>query len=117
MGHPGDAGVTEPAPRFRPGDLVRVDDRTVLGHCRTPWYLRGKTGVIVSVQGCFRDPEKLAYHRPGLPRQVLYKVRFRQTDLWSGYHGDTQDQLEADIYEHWLTKAEGEARSDRHAAA
>lgn len=109
--------MTTPAPRFRPGDPVRVNDRLALGHCRTPWYLRGKTGVIASVQGSFHDPEKLAYHKPGLPRQVLYKVRFRQSDLWSGYTGPYQDQLEADIYEHWLIGADAEARSDSHAAA
>lgn len=73
--------------------------------------------MIVSIQGSFRDPEKLAYHKPGLPGRVLYKVRFRQTDLWNGYRGRPQDQLEADIYEHWLARAEGEARSDSHAAA
>lgn len=109
--------MTDSAPRFRPGDLVRVDDRTVLGHCRTPYFLRGQTGVIAGIQGAFRNPEKLAYHKPGLPLQVLYKVRFRQTDLWSGYRGHPQDQLEADIYEHWLTKVEAEAESDNHAAA
>ena len=49
-----------------------------LGHCRTPWYLRGKTGVVAAVHGTFRDPEQLAYHKPGLPAQVLYKVRFKQ---------------------------------------
>jgi nitrile hydratase len=91
-----------PAGRFGPGDAVRVADREVAGHCRTPWYLRGKTGVIASVHGTFRDPESLAYHKPGLPAQVLYKVRFRQHDLWHSYDGPPSDQLEADIFEHWL---------------
>lgn len=109
--------MTEPISRFRPGDLVRVDDRMTLGHCRTPYFLRGKIGLVVGVQGAFHDPEKLAYHKPGLPRRVLYKVRFRQSDLWDRYPGHPQDQLEADIYEHWLTSADGEARSDSHAAA
>lgn len=89
----------------------------VLGHCRTPFFLRGKTGLIAGVQGSFRDPEKLAYHKPGLPERVLYKVRFRQADLWSDYGGSPRDQLEADLYEHWLMRLEGEARSDSHAAA
>jgi nitrile hydratase len=97
----GEAVHTEP--RFRPGDKVRVDDRPALGHCRTPWYLRGKTGVVTEVQGAFRDPERLAYHRPGLPAQVLYKVRFAQTEIWAEYPGPSSDQLEADIYEPWLT--------------
>ena len=104
------------AAQFQPGDVVRVDDRLTLGHCRTPYFLRGKTGVIVSAQGVFRDPEKLAYHKPGLPAQVLYKVRFRQKDLWPDYRGRPHDQLEADIYERWLVKVEGERRTGSHAA-
>jgi nitrile hydratase len=87
---------------FAPGDKVRVASRPVVGHCRTPWYLRGKPGVIAEVQGAFRNPELLAYHLPGLPNRTLYKVRFRQSDIWSRYSGPAQDNLEADIYEHWL---------------
>jgi len=94
-----------PAARFARGDRVRVAARPVLGHCRTPWYLRGKTGVVAAVHGRFRDPELLAYHKPGLPVRVLYKVRFQQGDLWQGYLGPAGDQLEADIYEHWLEPA------------
>ena len=94
-----------PAARFAPGDRVRVAQRPVLGHCRTPWYLRGKTGVIAWVHGKYRDPERLAYHQPGLPAQVLYKVRFKQRDVWRHYSGRPEDVLEADIYEHWLEPA------------
>ena len=88
--------------RFAPGDKVRVADRDALGHCRTPWYLRGKTGVIASIHGTFRDPERLAYHQPGLPAQVLYKVRFKQSEVWGRYDGPAGDKLEADIFEYWL---------------
>ena len=94
-----------PAARFAPRDLVRVADRPVLGHCRTPWYLRGKVGVIASIHGKYRDPERLAYHQPGLPAQVLYKVRFKQAEVWDRYEGPQEDQLEADIYENWLEPA------------
>jgi nitrile hydratase subunit beta len=97
------------APKFQPGDVVSVDARASLGHCRTPWYLRGKTGTIAEVQGQFRDPERLAYHAPGLPAQVLYKVRFRQAELWPTYRGSMTDQLEADIYEPWLLPANAPA--------
>ena len=100
---------TRPLPRgnkvksgFAPGDRVRVASRPVLGHCRTPWYLRGKPGEVAVVLGRFRNPELLAYHKPGLPALALYKVRFRQRDLWSRYAGAADDHLEADIYEHWL---------------
>ena len=36
-------------PIFRPGDRVRVSDRTPIGHYRVPIYLRGKTGSIEAV--------------------------------------------------------------------
>ena len=88
--------------RFEPGEPVRVADREVLGHCRTPTYLRGKRGVIASIHGSFRNPEALAYNKPGLPAQVLYKVRFKQGDVWGRYAGPAGDHLEADIFEHWL---------------
>jgi nitrile hydratase len=92
------------ATAFAPGERVRVAARPVLGHCRTPWYLRGKAGVVAAVQGTFRNPELLAYHKPGLPAQVLYKVRFEQAELWDHYAGPGSDHLEADIYEHWLER-------------
>jgi len=93
------------APRFAPGDRVDVQGRPVLGHCRTPWYVRGKQGVVVAVYGRFRDPERLAYHFPGLPAQVLYKVRFAQHEVWPNYAGAAKDHIEIDIYEHWLEPA------------
>jgi hypothetical protein len=88
--------------RFAPGHKVRVASRPAVGHCRTPWYLRGKRGVVAEIHGTFRNPEQLAYHKPGLPGQVLYKVRFAQAEIWGRYAGPPGDHLEADIYEHWL---------------
>ena len=91
-----------PQTRFAPGDQVRVAERAALGHCRTPFYLRGRSGTVASIQGTFRNPEALAYHKPGLPALTLYKVRFRQSELWARYAGPACDQLEVDIFEHWL---------------
>jgi hypothetical protein len=34
---------------FRPGDKVRLKDRTPIGHYRVPTYLRRKTGVMEAV--------------------------------------------------------------------
>jgi nitrile hydratase len=96
--------------RFKPGDRVLIDDRSAVGHCRTPRYLRGHIGEVTEIQGAFRDPELLAYHRPGLPARVLYKVRFQQHDLWPAYAGPPTDRLEADIYEHWLRPVPTERR-------
>ncbi len=97
---------TAAPPRFKVGDRVRIDNRAVLGHCRTPSFVRGHTGTITEIHGAYRDPERLAYHRPGLPALVLYKVRFRQTDLWPDYSGSPGDRLELDVYDSWLTTAD-----------
>jgi len=88
--------------RFAPGQRVRIADRPAVGHCRTPFYLRGKIGTVAGLHGVFKNPELLAYHKPGLPALPLYKVRFRQADIWGRYAGPAGDHLEADIYEHWL---------------
>ena len=96
---------------FAEGTLVRVLDHTIFGHCRTPLYLKGKVGEVVSHTGVWRNPETLAYHKPGLPLRRLYRVRFRQADLWNGYP-NSGDTLEADIYEHWLAPVERATAGD-----
>lgn len=99
-----------PKPRFKKGDAVIINNSKPIGHCRTPWYLRGKPGIVTEVQGAFHDPARLAYHKPGWPAQVLYKVRFLQTEIWPSYSGPETDHLEADIYETWLTPLTKERR-------
>jgi Nitrile hydratase beta subunit, C-terminal len=93
------------SPAFAQGQQVKVQSRLNIGHCRTPFYLRGRAGIVVEVTGRFRDPELLAYHKPGLPLRYLYRVRFNQSDLWEAYSGCAIDCLEADIFEHWLEPA------------
>ena len=79
-------------------------------HCRTPFYLRGAVGEIAEVRGCFRDPSLLAFHKPGLPMRVLYRVRFKQKDVWPEYSGGPNDTVVADIFEHWLDPIDGEKK-------
>ncbi len=93
--------------RFAPGDAVRVREMEREGHVRTPEYTKGKVGWISEVLGAFPDPESLAYGGDGLPEKPLYKVGFRQTELWDDYGGSPQDVLFIDIYEHWLEPTEG----------
>jgi nitrile hydratase len=96
-----------PAPghRFNVGDLVVVLRRFPPGHRRTPYYIRGKSGVIERICGAFPNPEELAYGFDGEPKKVLYRVRFRQQDVWTDYRGPAQDTIELEIYEHWLAPA------------
>lgn len=91
-----------PDPNLTQGTRVRVRIGYPTTHCRTPFFLRGATGVVESFVGVFHDPEKLAYHKPGLPGRALYRVRFDHR----GPDGvPTGDEVVADIYEHWLEVA------------
>lgn len=75
------------------------------GHVRTPFYARGRCGVVERVCGSFANPEELAYGRTGLPARPLYRVRFAQRELWPDYPGPACDTVDIEIYEHWLEPA------------
>ena len=91
--------------RFVPGDSVAVTDIRPPGHIRTPTYIRGKTGVVERICGAFANPEELAFGRDGLPLRPLYRIRFRQTELWPDYAGRAEDTVDVEVYEHWLEPA------------
>lgn len=98
--------MSAPSAAFQVGQRVRVRASHPPGHVRTPYYVRGHAGVIDAVAGAYADPEELAYGRDGRPERPLYRVRFRQTDLWPEYAGTADDTTVVDIYEHWLEPAE-----------
>ncbi|MGE5791632.1 MAG: SH3-like domain-containing protein [Bacteroidota bacterium] len=98
-------GADAATARFRAGDRVRVRAAYPPGHIRTPYYCRGHVGVIERLCGAFANPEELAYNRPGLPAQPLYRVRFKQTELWPDYREDPADVVEIELYQHWLEEA------------
>src|SRR5215218_11391027 len=99
----GSSNVTDTvAPSFHVGDKVTVRAAYPIGHVRTPYYVRGKHGIIERLCGIFANAEELAYARPGLPKQPLYRVRFRQRDIWTDYSGSSADVIEVEIYQHWL---------------
>jgi nitrile hydratase len=91
--------------RFVAGDRVAVRVAYPIGHVRTPYYIRGKHGVIERFCGSYGNPEELAYARSGLPKQPLYRVRFLQSEVWPDYHGHGQDTIDIEIYQHWLEPA------------
>ena len=90
---------------FSVGDQVEICQSAPPGHRRTPAYIRGKRGVIERVCGSFRNPEELAYGFDGLPMKVLYRVAFKQVDVWLEYSGSDEDTIELEIYEHWLKRS------------
>jgi len=94
-----------PQARFKPGEKVKVMKAYPPGHVRTPYYIRGCVGEIERLCGSFPNPEELAQMRDGLPPQPLYRVRFRQREVWPDYRGNPADVLEVEIFQHWLEKA------------
>jgi nitrile hydratase len=94
------------AARFAPGSrvMVRNDWPHLRGpaHIRTPWYLRGRTGVVERVLGTFANPEDLAFSRPA-ERRVLYHVLFSQPPLFQ--EGKPGDEVLVEIFDHWLEAA------------
>lgn len=90
--------------KFRPGDPVAVREAFPPGHVRTPYFIRGHDGVVTQLVGRFPNPEELAYGRDGEPDVPLYRVQFKQAELWSDYEGAKTDTVVVDIYEHWLER-------------
>ncbi len=93
------------APRFNVGQRVRIADRTPPVHHRVPAYAKGQTGVIERVCRLHGEPEKFI-GGDGKPAQRLYRVRISQNDLWQDYAGTEGDDLDIEIFEHWLESAE-----------
>ncbi|HXJ08295.1 MAG TPA: SH3-like domain-containing protein [Burkholderiales bacterium] len=91
--------------KFKVGERVKVMQAFPLGHVRTPYYIRGCSGEVERVCGSFPNPEELAQMRDGLPAIPLYRVRFRQAEVWPDYRGAAKDVVEIEIYQHWLEKA------------
>ena len=89
--------------RLRKGEAVRVANRVPIGHMRTPWYVRGLTGVVERHCGDFPNPELAAYHRKDSPKVPLYRVHFRMSGIWRSPEapGDT---LEVEIFGNWLER-------------
>ncbi|MFV0473232.1 MAG: SH3-like domain-containing protein [Pikeienuella sp.] len=88
------------------GEKVRLATYAPPGHVRTPWYLRGKTGVIERDLGDTGDPEALAYGRMDAPQVRLYRVRFTMEEIWGGAAERPADRLDAEIFANWLEPAD-----------
>ena len=91
--------------RFSVGQRVRIADRTPPVHHRVPAYAKGHVGVVERVCGLHGMPEKFV-RGDGQPAQRIYRVQIPQNALWQDYRGAERDNLEIEIFEHWLELAE-----------
>lgn len=94
---PGDDGA---APRYSPGDRVRVRNAHAAGHTRVPRYVRGHRGVIDRFLSAQDFPDDLVQGR-GTRRRPVYAVRFAARELW-GAGASPRDTVVIDLWEEYL---------------
>jgi Nitrile hydratase beta subunit len=92
--------------RFQAGQRVLIPSLPTVGHSRVPGYTRGAIGYIERVLREFLIPEDDAFGRPQGRRRMLYRVRLATRDLWPDYRGNARDEVQLEIYEHWLEPVE-----------
>ncbi len=84
-------------PRFKVGDRVRVRQEQPGGNPRTPGYIRGVTGTVLTLHGVIDNPLDHRGHYP-----PLYTVMFEVHEVF-GRPGD--GKLCLDVHEEWLDPA------------
>ena len=97
---PGRIGPVD-LPAIEVGDRVRVKDEFVPGHIRMPGYIRGKTGVVVSVSPAYPYPDA---HGHGLqsPWQQTFDVQFSAQDIWPD--GAEAADIQVGVFHAYLEK-------------
>ncbi len=83
--------------RFKVGDRVRVRQEQPGGNPRTPGYIRGKLGTVVTLHGVIDNPLDHRGHYP-----PLYTVMFEAREVF-GRPGN--EKLCLDVHEEWLDPA------------
>jgi hypothetical protein len=93
------------APIFRPGDRVRISDRSPIGHYRVPTYLRGKSGSVEAViEPMAVDNEEEGFGHNAGSKRHYYRIAVPMTELWPRYAGSIGDGLRIEVFETWLQR-------------
>ena len=92
-------------PIFRPGDRIRILERSPIGHYRVPIYLRSKRGSVEAViEPTAVDNEEEGYGRNAGSRLHYYRIAVPMTEIWPDYVGSPRDGLRIEVYETWLER-------------
>lgn len=71
-------------------------------HIRTPAYIRGRIGRVITHLGDYPNPEDLAFGRPASLSR-LYHVWFEIGELWESGHSENAGVM-VEVFEHWMKK-------------
>jgi nitrile hydratase len=96
-----DAGPDVGTPRFSAGERVRVRQWHPPGHTRCPQYVRGRTGVVVRVDGIHSVPD-IEAHGSVRRNEPTYSVRFDAADLWRD--GQRGVAVHVDLWDSYLER-------------
>lgn len=92
-------------PIFSPGEAVRIQTRSPVGHYRVPTYLRGKRGIVERIiEPMGVDNEQEAYGRNAGAKRHYYRIAIPMTEIWAGYSGSPKDGLRIEVFETWLER-------------
>jgi hypothetical protein len=92
-------------PIFRPGDQIRILQRSPIGHYRVPIYLRGKRGSVEAViEPTGVDNEEEGYGHNVGSKLHYYRIAVPMTEVWPDYVGSPRDGLRIEVYETWLER-------------
>jgi hypothetical protein len=87
---------------FNVGDRVMVKTEVSGGTNRTPYFIRGKKGVVVYHHGPAGNPTDLSYGGTGEPALPLYCVSFHMAHLYDEDPDFVHDRVLVDVWEDWL---------------
>ena len=87
---------------FEIGQRVKVLAQVPGGTTRTPFFIRGKKGVIVTAHGPVGNPRALSYGNRRAPKVPLYGVSFHMAHLYDEDPDILTDRVIVDVWEDWL---------------
>ena len=88
--------------RFSIGDRVRVKTENEDGTNRTPFFIRGKKGVVLFSHGPSQNPTALSHGINDAPQIPLYSVSFHMAHLYDDDPDYVHDHVIVDVWEDWL---------------
>lgn len=88
--------------KYAIGQRVHVLVQVPGGTTRTPFFIRGKKGVIVSSHGPVGNPRELSYGKRDAPKVPLYGVSFHMAHLYDEDPDILTDRVIVDVWEDWL---------------
>ena len=89
------------APRFAPGDRVRVRRMRPEGHTRCPRYVRGAPATVSDVRGLDRLPDRAVHGEPAGARAGLRGRASPRDELW-GASDEAPFTVVLDLWESYL---------------